>query len=52
MTEFKKKKARKEHICVECGCKIKSGEGYYCEEKFLGSLHKEPVKLCASCYQK
>jgi len=50
--EYKKRKAKKDHICTKCNRKIKSGEDYYCEEKFLRSLHKKLSKLCVNCYRK
>jgi len=50
--EFKKKKANKVHICTKCKKEINIGEEYFCEEKFLASLNKNQVKLCANCYQK
>ena len=52
MSEFKKKKSRMEHTCSQCGKKIKKGEFYYCEEKFLANLHKSLMKICIKCFKK
>jgi len=47
---FKLKKARQEHVCSNCGVTIQPGEEYYCEERFLASLHRPLVKYCRDCY--
>jgi hypothetical protein len=49
---FKKTKARVNHICMNCGEQINTGDIYYPEkikDKFLHSLRRK--KLCKKCYQ-
>jgi len=50
--EFRKKTAKKEHICIKCKKVITKGEEYFCEDRFLASLNKNQTKLCKDCYQK
>jgi len=50
--EFRKKTAKKEHICTKCKKVITKGEEYFCEERFLASLNKNQTKPCKDCYQK
>ena len=52
MENFKIKKARVEHVCDRCNSIIKVGEEYYCEEIFLGGLHKPLQKYCLKCFNK
>lgn len=52
MSEFKLKKARVDHYCSKCNKLIRKGDRYYCEDKFLGSLHKPLKKYCIDCFQK
>ena len=49
--EYKKKKARTEHVCKKCGKVINIGDEYFSEERFLASLHGSQIKLCENCYQ-
>lgn len=50
--EFKKKIAKKEHVCTKCKRTIAKGEEYFYEDKFLASLKKDQTKLCKECCQK
>lgn len=53
MDEYKKKKARAEHICKNCKKIIKIDEEYYGEDPksiIFAGIHKK--EYCVKCYEK